>query len=195
MRLKAEERRKQILKVAVKVFARSNYQAARVADIAMEVGISEAAIYRHFRRKEDIFLAILDHMSKQILAFWQEEFEKSDDVIEVLRGMGNTYYRRMIQHPDELRVQFQAISEIDTPSIAQRLRKDHENYVSFFTKVLEKGVRNGSIRKDLDVKTVAWIFNGLGILMNAARLLKFEKEFDEKMSKRIADYMVGWVKK
>ena len=88
MRLKAEERRKQILKCAVKVFARSNYQAARVADIAIEVGVSEAAIYRHFCRKEDIFLEILDHMSKQILAFWQEEFEKSDDVIDVPQGHG-----------------------------------------------------------------------------------------------------------
>ena len=111
-----------------------------------------------------------------------------------LRGMGNTYYKRMSQHSEELRVQFQAISEIETPTIARRLRKDHENYVAYFTKVLEKGIRKGTIRKDLDVKTVAWVFNGMGILMNVARLLKFDKEFDEKMAKRIADYMVGWVK-
>ena len=60
-RLKAEDRRKQILKCAVKVFARSNYKTTRVADIAQEAGISEAAIYKYFAKKETIYLEILEH--------------------------------------------------------------------------------------------------------------------------------------
>ena len=66
-RLPAEERKKQILLCAVKVFARSNYRSARVGDIAAEAGISEAAIYRHFPSKKSIYLEILRHMSGRIV--------------------------------------------------------------------------------------------------------------------------------
>jgi AcrR family transcriptional regulator len=194
-RLRGEERRKQILQCAVKVFARSNYRGTRMADIAREVGVSEAAIYKYFPKKEAIFLEILEHMSQRIVTFWQEELEKKPKALEVLRAMGRTYYERMIRHPEELKVQFQAISEIDTTAIARRLRRDHETYVAFFSKVLKQGIREGAIRADLDVKTVAWIFNGLGILMNLSRLLKFDVEFNRPMSHRIIEYMIDWVKK
>ena len=47
-RLPAEQRREQILACSIDVLAKSNYQKARVADIADLVGISEAAIYKYF---------------------------------------------------------------------------------------------------------------------------------------------------
>ena len=111
-RLPAEERRKQILKSAVRVFARSNYRAAKVADIAAEAGVSEALLYKFFDSKQAIFLEILQHMSQRIVAAWQEEVDREEDAPTALRNMGTTYYERMRNHPEELRVQFQAISEI-----------------------------------------------------------------------------------
>ena len=69
-RLPAEERKKQILKCAVKVFARANYQTTRVADIAAEAGISEAMVYKHFPSKNAIYLDVLKHMSTRILTFY-----------------------------------------------------------------------------------------------------------------------------
>jgi AcrR family transcriptional regulator len=127
-RLPAAERKKQILSSAVKVFARSNYRAARVADIAAEAGISEAAIYKYFPSKERIFLEILGHMSERILLLWQEELDQEQDALEAMRNMGLSFFRRMMSHPHELKVQFQAISEVDDNKIARQLRQDHENY-------------------------------------------------------------------
>ena len=193
-RLKAEERRKQILKCAVKVFAQSNYKATRVADIAKEVGISEAAIYRYFPKKEAIFLEILEHISMRVITVWNEEFRSKKEALQVIEAMGVTYFKRMIKHPDELKLQFQAISEIDNTRIAKRLKKDHEYYLSFFKKVLVRGIKEGTIRKDLDISTVAWILNGIGILINMASLLKFDQEFDEATIKSITKQMIQWVK-
>lgn len=193
-RLKAEERRKQILKCAVKVFARSNYKATRVADIASEVGISEAAIYKYFPKKEAIFLEILEHISTRVITVWNEEFVSKKGALQVIETMGVTYYKRMIKHPNELKLQFLAISEIDNPRIAERLKKDHEYYLSFFKKVLQRGKQEGTIRKDLDINTIAWILNGIGILINMASLLKFDQEFDETTVKTVAEQIIQWVK-
>jgi AcrR family transcriptional regulator len=193
-RLPAEERSKQILKSAVRVFARSNYRAAKVADIAAEAGVSEALLYKFFESKQAIFLEILQHMSERIVAAWQEEVDREEDATRALRNMGTTYYERMRKHPEELRVQFQAISEIADEEIAGRLRKDHENYVRFITKVIRKGMRQGSVRKDLDVDMLGFLFDGGGILMNMMKLLSLEKEFNQAMVHRLMDHLVDSIK-
>ena len=193
-RLKAEDRRKQILKCAVKVFAQSNYKSTRVADIAEEAGISEAAIYKHFPKKEAIFLEILEHISRRVIAVWEEEYEKNVDVIETIRNMALAYYLRMINHPDELKLQFQAISEIDHPEIAKRLHEDHEYYLGYFTKIMKRGIKQGVVRKDLDVKTLSWFLDGMGVIMNMAVLLKFDKEFGAKEVRKMSEQVIQWVR-
>jgi AcrR family transcriptional regulator len=189
-RLPADQRKKQILKSAVRVFARSNYRAAKVAEIAAEAGISEALLYKFFTSKQAIFLEILQHMSERIVASWQEEVDREEDTLEALRNMGTTYFERMKKHPEELRVQFQAISEIADKEIAERLREDHENYVHFITKVIRKGMRQGSVRKDLDVHMLGFLFDGGGILMNMMKLLSLEKKFNERTVLRLMDHLV-----
>jgi len=189
-RLPAIERKKQILKCAVKVFARNNYQSTRVADIAAEAGISEAAVFKHFLTKNTIYLEVLKHMSDRILTFWEEEIGKEPDAYQALRNMGLTYFRRMSQHPEELKVQFQAISEVDNPEIADRLRQDHQNYMNLIRKVIKKGMREGSFRKDADPDTLSWLFDGVGILMNMMNLLSFREKFNEKTVTKIIDHLL-----
>jgi TetR/AcrR family transcriptional regulator len=193
-RLAADERRPQILKSAVRVFARSNYRAATIADIAAEAGISEALIYKFFPSKKAIFLEILRHMSERIVSAWQDEQEREEDALRALRNMGMEYYNRMIRHPDELRVQFQAISEVSDKAIAEQLREDHRNYMDSITKVLKRGIRQGTVRGDLDVATLAFLFNGAGILMNMMRLLAFDREFTEARIGVLMDHLLDSIK-
>jgi AcrR family transcriptional regulator len=189
-RLPGQERKKLILRCAVTVFARSNFRAAKVAEIAREAGVSEAMLYKHFPSKKAIFLEVLEHMSRRILVFWEEIARQEPDALEVLRKMCLVYYERMVRHPQELKVQFQAVSEVDDEEIAKRLQKDHRSYLSFIRKVLRRGVKEGVIRPDVPVAAMAFLFNGGGIMMNMMRLLGFEKEFNQAVVKQLADYFV-----
>jgi len=193
-RLPAEKRKEQILKCAVKVFARNNYQSARVADIASEAGISEAAVYKYFPSKNAIYLKVLKHMSSRILTFWQEEINKEPNAYRALRNMGLTYFRRMSKHPDELRVQFQAIAEVENPEILKRLHQDHQNYMDLINKVIQRGIQEGSFRKDVNSAVLGWLFDGVGILMNMMNLLSFKEEFNEKTVAKIIDHLLESIK-
>jgi len=193
-RLAADERRPQILKCAVHVFARSNYRAATVADVAAEAGISEALIYKFFPSKKAIFLEILRHMSARIVSAWQDEQDREENAVRALRNMGLEYYNRMIRHPDELRVQFQAISEVSDKAIADQLREDHRSYMGSIARVLKRGMRQGTIRRDLDVTALAFLFNGAGILMNMMRLLAFDREFTEARISVLMDHLLDSIK-
>ena len=192
-RLPAEKRRKQIVKCAVRVFARSNYRKARVADIAAEAGISEATIYKHFPSKKSIFIEILHDMSGRMISRLREEGNKEENALEAIRNMAKTFYNLIVNHPDEVKVQFQAISEVDDKEIADRLHQDHEDYMRFIRSVIGRGMQQGTVRKDLDVDTLVLLLDGVGVFIELMKLLSFEKHFTEttvvKMTDRLVELM------
>ena len=57
-----EERKAQILDAAMRVYARSGFDRARVDDIAEEAGLAKGTLYLYFNSKDDIMLSILDRM-------------------------------------------------------------------------------------------------------------------------------------
>lgn len=56
-----EERRLQILAVAVKLFSQRGFRGTTTREIAVAAGVSEAMVFRHFATKEELYAAILDH--------------------------------------------------------------------------------------------------------------------------------------
>ena len=59
-RMPGEDRRKQLLRVAVESFAQNGFSGTKTKDIAAAAGVSEAILFRHFTSKEDLYHAILD---------------------------------------------------------------------------------------------------------------------------------------
>jgi AcrR family transcriptional regulator len=56
-----EERRDQILRVAVSLFSNRGFRGTTTKEIAQAAGVSEAMVFRHFATKEELYAAILDH--------------------------------------------------------------------------------------------------------------------------------------
>ena len=64
-RMHADDRRRQLLRVAIEVFGRNGFSGTKTKDIATAAGISEAILFRHFATKEDLYHAILDFKENQ----------------------------------------------------------------------------------------------------------------------------------
>src|SRR3712207_6353975 len=60
-RMNGEERRSQILKVAVSLFSQKGFRGTTTKEIAQAAGVSEAMVFRHFATKQELYSAILDH--------------------------------------------------------------------------------------------------------------------------------------
>jgi AcrR family transcriptional regulator len=57
----AHERLPELIAAAVRVFTREGYRSARMSDVAAEMGLSEAAIYRYVGSKEGLFVLAIRH--------------------------------------------------------------------------------------------------------------------------------------
>ena len=59
-RMTGEERRRQLIEVAIDLFGRRGFAGTTTKEIAAAAGVTEAIIFRHFATKQDFYKAILD---------------------------------------------------------------------------------------------------------------------------------------
>ncbi len=59
-RMAGDERRAQILEVAMSVFSERGFRGTTTKEIAAAAGVSEAMVFRHFANKDELYTAILD---------------------------------------------------------------------------------------------------------------------------------------
>ena len=83
-RMQGTDRRRQLLDVAVEVFARQGFGGTKTKDIAAAAGVSEAILFRHFASKEDLYHAILDakedkHGAPEFLETLRAYADRRDD--------------------------------------------------------------------------------------------------------------------
>ncbi|HYP01120.1 MAG TPA: TetR/AcrR family transcriptional regulator [Pyrinomonadaceae bacterium] len=60
-RMAGEDRRRQILGVAMRLFSQHGFRGTTTKEIAQAAGVSEAMVFRHFANKEELYRAIIDH--------------------------------------------------------------------------------------------------------------------------------------
>ena len=60
-RMAGEERRLQILRVAMRLFSQRGFRGTTTKEIAQAAGVSEAMVFRHFATKDELYAAILDY--------------------------------------------------------------------------------------------------------------------------------------
>lgn len=59
-RMAGEQRRSQIVRVAMQLFSRRGFRGTTTKEIARAAGVSEAMVFRHFATKEELYSAIID---------------------------------------------------------------------------------------------------------------------------------------
>jgi AcrR family transcriptional regulator len=60
-RMAGDERRLQILRIAMRLFSQRGFGGTTTKEIAVAAGVSEAMVFRHFATKKELYSAILDH--------------------------------------------------------------------------------------------------------------------------------------
>lgn len=191
-RLAAVDRRREILRAATTVFARSNYRAASVAEIAREAGVSEPLLYRHFPSKEALFCELLARVGRRIVEIWEQAIAGAPDALVALRRAGEVYLANLRAHPAEARLQFQALAESADPAVRAVLEANHRAYLAFFERLLARGRAEGVVRRDVDARAAAWLLNAIGFTSTLAGILALE-DGDGARVERLVATLLDWL--
>jgi AcrR family transcriptional regulator len=66
-RLPAHRRRRQLLDVAVKVFADRGFHGTSMEDVADAAGVTKPVLYQHFSSKRELYLELLDDVGSRLV--------------------------------------------------------------------------------------------------------------------------------
>jgi len=78
--------REEIITAAIDMFYEHGYQKASLRDIARKVGVTQAAIYYHFRNKEEILYTIIERFSNDLFFTLKSCLSGNRDPLEKLKN-------------------------------------------------------------------------------------------------------------
>jgi AcrR family transcriptional regulator len=104
----AARRREEILRHAIRHFARDGYFDADLDAVAADVGCAKGTLYRYFDSKADLFREAVDLVMRELLAVTSAS--DSDDPLELIEHAIRAYLGYFDQHPEyvELLIQERA---------------------------------------------------------------------------------------
>jgi len=179
-RLKAPQRKEQLLATATRVFAKHGYDATTTAAIAKAAKVTEPILYRHFGSKQELFVAITREVSQQTLSSWHKQIASINNPAEQLRKIAKQFPEHIKELADAYRVIHSALTTSSDKRVLAVLREHYRQIEEFFSKIIKAGIKSGTFR-DVDVKTPCWhlINTGLGysmVTLNLAPLDTFDVE-------------------
>jgi AcrR family transcriptional regulator len=155
--MKAEDRRKQLLESAAHCFARYGYRGTTTAKIAAEAGISEPIIYRHFKNKHDLFIALIEKVGDNVFNNWQEAMKQAQTPLDKLKIL---LYRNPATADKwtqgVYQVLFHAATEVSEPAIQKAILDHYEHYVRSLSSIISEAQQTGQIRTDVPAEWLAW---------------------------------------
>ena len=152
--------REQILTTAKSMFIQQGYHGLAMRQISEALGVSKAALYYHFKDKEELFLAILtsylndiESLLDRILA---EQASNRDRI-----GM---FVAEVLRQPAEQRAVIRLASQ-EMAQLSAASRKDfdklyRQKFIGKLVQIFQQGVDNGEFRP-LQTEVATWALMGI----------------------------------
>ena len=146
----------EIAYAAREIIARDGIENLTTRAIAKKVGITQAAVYKHFKSKKDILLKVIDDTGEILLADINQISVESDSCLDKLDSL----MRRQLSTLTQIGVSNKVL-------LAPEIRRLHDkdlskrmiNYLNMvlgrFKEFLSQGVTSGEIREDINLDAAA----------------------------------------
>ena len=74
-----DDTREKLLAAATRQFAQKGFYGASISQVAGEIGLTKQALLYHFKRKEDLYAAVMQQISDRLLRFVRATVSRSDE--------------------------------------------------------------------------------------------------------------------
>ena len=176
-RMAADERRLQILQIAVRLFSQHGFRGTTTREIANAAGVSEAMVFRHFATKQELYAAIIDYKACQSdFSNLRENFAEliqSKDDFRVFYTWALNSLNGQAQSPEFLRLML--YSGLENHELAEKF---FERFLleirDFFGSYIRERQTDGAFR-DIDPQIIVRAFLGM-ILHHSLNNLLWDKD-------------------
>jgi AcrR family transcriptional regulator len=152
-----EDKRRQLLDAAVRVFARKGFHASRVGDIAEEAGVAHGLLYHYFDSKDQVLEAVFHENWSVLLARIASVEETDEPAADQIRHIATIVLRTWLHLPDVVRVVIREFGR--SPELSERLGELTQP-IDAIQRVIARGIERGEFRQDIDPRFAAAVVYG-----------------------------------
>ncbi|MBU4433751.1 MAG: TetR/AcrR family transcriptional regulator [Alphaproteobacteria bacterium] len=154
--LAKQRTRERVLSAARRLFSERGYEGATIRDIAQAAGMSTGAVFASFADKSELFDEILTADYEAICAQMVQAARSGASADEALLGLFGVAYAFHLEQLPLLRAGI-AVSWTHSEAAERKSRSDLKHIFRLIAEVMQRGVDQGQLRGDIDLKLLAEI--------------------------------------
>ncbi|GAX61519.1 transcriptional regulator [Candidatus Scalindua japonica] len=158
-RKSTEIRREQIVNIIRNIISSKGIQDVTINEIAIHMGTTKGAIYRHFKSKRDILNLLIKNIEETLM----DVIDKSADN-DPIQYLNNILLNQLTLAKNRRKTSLVVIlgaMQFSDPSIKKKIAKTVEKYLCRIEEILSKAVQLKKVNSKINPKTSAIAFFGL----------------------------------
>lgn len=157
-----ETRRSQIINATLRIIAEKGFGRFKTVEIAREVGVSEGAIFRHFRNKEEIVRAVQEHIRETLLSGARAALESAGPgPREKIGALSNFQLSLIEENPGIPRLFFSGKSLADVGDLKELVGNTVNDFLELLGGVFQQAKGKGLLREGVDLETAKEAYLGV----------------------------------
>jgi len=133
---KQNQTKNEILKTAGMLFSQKGYFGVSMRDIAYELNLTKAALYYHFKSKDELCLALLSKTARSLTETLSLAFSQGNDPLDKLFRVIKAYLDFATKRPAARLLLNQELSTIEDKSLRNFVQNFEDQIINFLTKTI-----------------------------------------------------------
>lgn len=186
-RFSTDIRKEQIKEAALDIIYLDGISSFKTKRLAEKIGISEAAIFRHFSSKKEILLDILNDVETQLLASMKEIEQNKETAGIRLRKIVCLTIHYLVKNKGLSVLMLSEMAENCDPEINCKVQSIFKGQRMIVEKIAAQGVDKGELKGETDPHAFSLLYMGIPVGIQIELLINksgfLEEDFCEKTSK------------
>ncbi|MBK6832816.1 MAG: TetR/AcrR family transcriptional regulator [Bacteroidetes bacterium] len=158
---KFSERQIEIIEAATKRIDEHGIQDLTIKTLAADLNLSEAALYRHFKSKNEILLGLLTYFIEEMKGRLSVLLSKKDgSASDLLKDLFDSQLKTFVQKPSIVSVIFSESIFQFNKELSSTVSSMMELMQNHIEGIVKKGQANGTFNKMVGVSTTTTIIMG-----------------------------------
>ncbi|WP_209332169.1 TetR/AcrR family transcriptional regulator [Lunatimonas salinarum] len=153
------ERQKEIIDAAGRILTESGIGGLTTKKLALEMGFSEAAIYRHFSSKEAIILALLEYL-RENMSSRLSALDSNLGVEDLFKAIFSSQFSFFTAHPHFVVAVFSDGLWEESDQINQAILALMQTKMGFLMPLIQKGQAQGIFKTDVSAEKLVHLVLG-----------------------------------
>src|SRR5580658_1585074 len=138
-RLTAEQRRQQLVTVALELFARRGYRSTTMDDIAEAAGVTKPLVYQHFSSKRALYLELVNSIAQELLSAVKSAVLRAEGPRQQVEMGFAAYFRLVINREAEFRLLY-GRDHADDKELGRALRTVEDAIAAAIEPLIDAGL-------------------------------------------------------